>query len=117
MHRFIVIPREAPEVFADLSPEEMQRLIERYVAWSQELAAQGRLEMGEKLRDGAGRVLRGDGRGGASVTDGPFVETKEVVGGFWIIQAHDLDDAVRAVSGSPHLEYGSLEVRQIEEMG
>jgi hypothetical protein len=49
-----------------------------------------------------------------SVTDGPFAEGKEIIGGFWIITADDLDDAVRTVSGCPHLDNGSLEVREIE---
>jgi hypothetical protein len=49
-----------------------------------------------------------------SVTDGPFAEGKEIIGGFWLIDADDLDDAVRTVSECPHLENGSLEVREIE---
>ena len=118
MPQYIVNPRDDTEAFADVSPEEMQEIVERYHAWTRELAAEGRLQMGHKLRDGVGSVLRGDGAGGMSATDGPYVETKEIIGGFWIIEADDLDDAVQAVSGCPHLHMGngSLEVREIEAM-
>ncbi|GMV05674.1 MAG: dehydrogenase [Gemmatimonadota bacterium] len=116
MPRFIVIPRDNPADFADLSPDEMQGVIQRYHAWSMGLAEQGHLLMGEKLMDGQGKVLRGAGSA-MSATDGPFVETKEVIGGFWLLQADDLDHATRLVSGCPHLESsGSLEIREIEEM-
>ena len=103
MPRFIVIPREDTETFADVSPEEMQAIVQRYHAWSMELAGAGRLHMGEKLKDGEGKVLRGPGPS-MSVTDG----------GFWIVEADDLDHAVEVVSGCPHLENGSLEIREIE---
>lgn len=116
MPRFIVIPRDNPADFAQVSPEQMQAIVQRYHAWSVGLAEQGHLLMGEKLRDDAGKVLRGAG-GALSATDGPFVETKEIIGGFWLIQADDLDHAVRLVSGCPHLESsGSLEIREIEEL-
>ena len=49
-----------------------------------------------------------------SVTDGPFVEVKEVVGGLWIVVADDLDGAQALMHDCPHLEFGSLEIREIE---
>lgn len=73
------------------------------------------MEVGEKLRDGAGRVLRRED-GALVAADGPFVEAKEVVGGFWIVRAEDLDAAQALLAGCPHLEVGSLEVREIDEM-
>jgi hypothetical protein len=51
------------------------------------------------------------------VTDGPYVESKEFLGGFWIVEAASYDEMVKLVSDSPHLAAGSLELRQIEEMG
>lgn len=114
MPQFVILVRDTPGQFDHFSPDEMQRLIGRYVAWSQELAAQGRIVLSQKLRDGEGKVVRGAGGGGMSVTDGPFAEGKEVVGGFWIIEADDLDDALAAVADHPHLENGSIEIREIE---
>jgi hypothetical protein len=60
-------------------------------------------------------VRRADGE--LMVTDGPYVESKEFLGGFWIIEASSYDEMVKLVSDSPHLATGSLELRQIEEMG
>jgi hypothetical protein len=51
------------------------------------------------------------------VTDGPYVESKELLGGFWLVEAASYDEVVTMVSDSPHLATGSLELRQIEEMG
>lgn len=113
MPRFLVLARDEPQSFAALSPAEMQALIQRYVAWGERLAAAGHLEASDKLRDGTGRVLA---RGG-SATDGPYAEVKELVGGFWVVTADDLDHAERLMHDSPHLDHGSLEIREIEEMG
>lgn len=114
MARFLVLPRDPEGSFEDVSPAEMQRIVAKYVAWSAKLGEAGKLEGGEKLRDGAGRVLRGEGEA-LSTADGPFAEAKEVVGGFWILRADDLDEATDLVSDCPHLAFGSLEVREIEE--
>jgi hypothetical protein len=112
MPRFLVLARDDPGAFAGYSPSEAQAIIQRYIAWSQDLAARGHLESSEKLRDGVGRVIGA----GASATDGPFVEVKEVVGGFWIVSAADLDEAQSLMSDSPHLDFGSLEIREIEPL-
>lgn len=116
MARFLVLPRDPSGAWDDLSPAEMQRIVERYMEWGGKLAEAGKLESGEKLQDGDGRVLGGEGAA-LRVTNGPFAEAKEVVGGFWIVLAEDYDEAVRLVSDCPHLGFGSLEVRRIEELG
>lgn len=115
MSKFLMLPRESGEAFADLSPEEMQRIIQRYHAWTEELRAADRLLLGHKLHDGEGRVATG-GADGMVVSDGPYSETKEVIGGFWLIEADDYDHALRLAADCPHLEYGSLEIRQIQEL-
>ena len=74
MPRFVVLARDTPEDFAGYSPAEMQALVQRYVAWGERMAAQGRLGVSHKLEDGTGRVLR---RSGA--TDGPFTDFTGVV--------------------------------------
>ena len=86
MASFMLIARDVPQDFADVSPEDMQRIIEKYVAWGNKLEEAGKKRAGNKLRDGEGRVLRGNG-GKLAVTDGPFSETKEVIGGYWLIEA------------------------------
>lgn len=55
-------------------------------------------------------------QGKLSVTDGPFAETKEVLGGFYLIEARDLNEAIQLASQSPSLRIGSVEVRPIDEL-
>lgn len=112
MARFVIIARDNPETFSHYSPQEMQAILERYMAWGERLASRGHMELGEKLTDGVGRVL-GPGQ---SPTDGPYAEAKEIVGGFWIVSARDLEEAESLASDCPHLEFGTLEVRPVEEM-
>jgi hypothetical protein len=92
----------------DISPEEMQAIIARYGAWKDKLGATG-----QKLFDGQGRLMARNGNG-VTVTDGPYAEAKEVIGGYFIIEAKDYDEAVRLSNDCPHLDFGSIEIRQIE---
>lgn len=117
MSQFMLLlydPAENLERWSRMDPEEMRAAIERYDAWAGGLARDGRLAGGEKLRDGEGRVLRGAGAA-QHVTDGPFAEAREVVGGYFVVEAEDYDDAVRLARDCPHLEYGgTVEVREVE---
>lgn len=90
-----------------LSAEEMQAFLLRYKTWLEKVGRKG----GEKLKDRNGKVVK---RG--SVTDGPYVESKEVLGGFMIIEARDYDDAVRLCADHPHLDIGSIEIREVENL-
>ena len=114
MPKFLVLAR-GQGMDPRMSPEDMQKLVERYRSWTERVARAGQLVHGEKLRSPEGRVVRQKG-GELVVTDGPFVESKEFLGGFWIIEASSYDAMVDILRDSPHLASGSLEVRQIEEM-
>ena len=119
MPKYLLVARDTPEgqqVWQKMSPSEVQAAIGQYRAWSDRVRAKGKLQDGQKLRDGEGRVLRGKGSG-LKITDGPHVESKEVIGGFWILEATGYDEAVKLVSDSPHLDHGSLELREIEDLG
>jgi len=113
MPQFLILPYEQPGDFADLSPAEMQRIVERYVAWTDRLRAGGTLERSAKLKDGEGRVLRGAAKK-LQVSDGPYAETKEIVGGFWVVEAATYDEVVRLCADCPHLEFGTLSIRALE---
>ena len=113
MPSYMLLLYDSPTSHEDLSPEEIQGIVEKYFNWRQELADAGRLVGSEKLTDGDGRVLRRR-NGGVRVLDGPYSETKEVVGGYFAIRAADYDEAVEIARGCPHLEYGTIEVREID---
>jgi hypothetical protein len=96
------------------SPEAMQQHMMKWVAWIDQLTRDGVMKAGEPLQ-GAGRVLSGPR--GQLVTDGPFTESKEVVGGFLHVRATDLDRAVEIARGCPIFEHGgTVEVRPIQPM-
>ena len=107
MPQFVLMLRDAGFP-AGISPEEIQSIIERYGAWMQKVRATG-----QKLFDGEGRVIvKKDG--GVAVTDGPYAESKEVLGGYMLIDAKDYDDAVRLCNDCPHLDFGSIEIREVD---
>ncbi|MEM7244927.1 MAG: YciI family protein [Acidobacteriota bacterium] len=96
------------------SPEEMQAIVEKYVAWGERMADQGRWEGGKKLGEEGGRVVRRDGEK-VTATDGPFAEAKEVVGGFSLLKAESYDEVVELLQDHPHLEGGgTILVREVD---
>ncbi len=113
MPGYVLLLHEPLDRFSELSPDQMQKIIERYESWSQELRRGGKLLDGRKLKDDGGRHLSERGR---IVTDGPFSEAREVVGGFFLIQASGYDEAERLCRDCPHLEFGRIEIREIDEV-
>ena len=102
-----------PEAHAHLSPAERTALAARWNAWVDELTARGVLEQGQPLGL-AGRVLTGPR--GEHVTDGPYAETKEIVAGYVMIRAADLDAAAEIAKGCPGLAVGlTVEVRPLQD--
>jgi hypothetical protein len=100
-----------PDWDKGLSTDELQTVMDKVILWFQGLSERGKVKGGQPL-GGQGRVLSGtDGR---FVTDGPFAESKEAVGGYLILQAGDLSEAVEIARSMPVLHYGiSVEVRPI----
>ena len=102
------------EDLPDLSPEEMQKVFGKWMAWINEFKASGRYVSSAPLEDG-GRVLSGPR--GSSAVDGPFAEAKEVVGGYLLFTAASLDEATELGKGCPGFERGGiLEVRQVTSL-
>jgi len=107
-------PVETPED-VEFSPEMIQAVIQKYNDWAEKLRRSGHLVGLNKLCDGFGRHLRGC-EAKQVITDGPYAETKEVIGGYWIITAKDYDEAVKLARDCPSLEFGArLEVREVED--
>ena len=118
MPTYMMLLYEEPDIFERMSPEELQRAIERYRAWSESLQDSGHYVASDKLTDGEGRVLRKPGGGTVRVVDGPYAETKEVIGGYYSVRAASYDEAVEIARDSPHLDYGgTVEIREIDTMG
>jgi hypothetical protein len=95
---------------ANASPAEMQAHMEKWGVWMKELGDKGAFQTGKPL-ERSGKVVRGKQK---SVTDGPFAEAKDLVGGFMLIAAKDVAHAVELSKGCPILEVdGTVEVRPV----
>ena len=112
MKTFIMLLHDAgfPE---DISPDQIQAIIERYVAWRNKIQQHGRKVEGHKLTDGQGRVMRG-GVGQPKITDGPYAEAREVIGGLFILEANSYEEVVELSKDCPHLDFGSIEIREVD---
>ena len=117
MPQYMIISYGPAEVPADMemSPEMIQAIIQKFNDFTARLQKAG-LSGINKLVDGSGRVLRSSGNK-LVVTDGPFAEAKEVIGGYWIIEAAGYDAAVELARHCPSLEFGgTVEVREVEDL-
>lgn len=113
--KFLCLAYEEEEKLNALSQSDWQELRRETLSYVDSLAKNGHLISTHALQ-GAGTAATVQIRDSKlSVTDGPFVETKEQVGGFFLIEARDRDEAVRLASGWPSARIGSIEVRPIEE--
>lgn len=112
MSQFMLLLYQEPGWFQKLSPEEMQKATEKYMAWTKKPFVKG----AERLQMDPGKVLRSQ-NGKPRSTDGPYSETKEILGGYYVIEAPDYPEAVQRSLDHPHLDYGgTIEVRQVFAM-
>lgn len=96
--------------WVELSPEEMQRSMEKYIAFTRMLRDKGHFKGGDELQSN-GVILR---KQGSSIVDGPFTETKETIGGYYLIEAESYDQAVALAKQCPTFDHGGMvEVRAI----
>ena len=115
MNTYMFMLYNGPDDFEGMGPEEMQSIVERYKAWGDRLEAEGRLVGSEKLVDDEGRVIH-KRSGALTVTDGPYSETKEVIGGYFAVRAADYEEALELAKGCPHVEFGTLEIRAVDAL-
>ncbi len=119
MPQYMLISHDSSEVpeGVEFTPEMIQAVIQKYNAWMEKLQKSGNLVSLNKLKDNdPGRNLTGFDSN-QIVTDGPYAETKEIIGGYWIITAKGYDDAVKLASDCPSLEFGGrIEIREVDEI-
>jgi hypothetical protein len=97
-----------------LSPEEMQKISDQWRAWFHGLTEEGRAVAGNPLEP-RGKIVSGPK--GQTIIDGPFAESKEAVGGYFLLQVSNLDEAVAIAQECPGLPYGAkIEVRPVMEV-
>src|SRR5215468_1313642 len=96
------------------SPEQGQQVLQRWMTWFKDLAAKGHVvDRGQPL-ERTGKIVKGTAK---TVTDGPFAEAKDVVGGYTLIKANDVVQAAELAKGCPILERGGhVEVRPVMKL-
>ncbi|HEX2852625.1 MAG TPA: YciI family protein [Opitutaceae bacterium] len=111
---FLLLFRNAgPETHEHLSPEQRLEMTRKWNDWYEGLAARGKVQHARPLALN-GRVVMGEG--GHRVTDGPYAEAKEVVGGYFFLNVADIDEATEIAKGCPGLSVGlTVEVRPVVE--
>jgi hypothetical protein len=93
----------------DKSPEEIQQAIDAFYLWHDRLVREGKMKSGQRLATEGKLVSR------SGVTDGPFAESKEVIGGYWFFVADNLEEAAELAAQNPCLACGlTYEVRRLE---
>jgi hypothetical protein len=116
MAKFMLLLHNAPGIWRNLSPEEMQQKVQKYRAWADKIRSSGRFVSSEKLGEEGGKLL-GLQKGRLHIVDGPYSETKEVVGGYFMFRAADYDEAIELTRDCPFLEDGRVEIRQTDPTG
>lgn len=118
MAHYMLLLHQVPNYNADLPREKMLEVTKRYMAWADALRQKGRMVGGEKLAAGGVRHIRvKDGKPVAS--DGPYAEAKDVIGGYFVIEARDTAEAETIARDCPHLAISSnnwVEICPIDDM-
>jgi hypothetical protein len=114
--KFMLILHQTPGRWQQMSPEEMQRTVQKYQAWVARFRSGGRHVSSEKLGEEGGKLLRLQA-GRLSVMDGPYTEAKEVVGGYFVFRADSYEEAVEMIRDCPFLEDGTIALRQTDPRG
>lgn len=113
MDKYMMIFRNTPtseEEYQSMSPEQMQASLDQWNSWIGGIAAQGKLISSEALEN-TGKIVTGSKK---AVTDGPYVESKELVSGYLLMEAESEAEAIEVSKGCPIYEVeGSVEVRKV----
>lgn len=110
MKKFLILLHEDVERLQNLSPREMEELVKAHMDYATKLGETGQLLSGDGLEE-AGKLISGKD---SIVKDGPYLEAKEIIGGYYLIEAPDLDTATEIAKACPcHHWGGTTEIRPI----
>jgi hypothetical protein len=113
--RYLCLIYDAESTLAALSTSEMDALMGEFFAFTDSIRKSGHYLGGEALQPVQTATSLRVRNGKVSTTDGPFAETKEQLGGYYLIEARDLNDAIQVASRIPSARLGTIEVRPIRE--
>ena len=112
--QYLLLIYDQEKIWTDMPPEESGKMFGEYSKFSKDIKAEGKFIAGEALQPvhTATTVRVRDGK--TTTTDGPFAETREQLGGFYMINAKDLDEATKIAARIPSAKVGSIEIRPIQ---
>jgi hypothetical protein len=114
--RYICLVHADPAAFDAMTTEQRADLDRRSLAYDKDLEARGHYVIAEAIQGSESATLVRVREGKMSATDGPFIETKEQMAGFVLVDARDMNEAVRLAAGIPMAELGTIEVRPIYDI-
>ena len=111
--QYLLLIYENESKFADLTPEQGAQVNRDYMEYTMSIKASGNMRAGDALQptSKATTVRVRDGK--THTTDGPFAETREQLGGYYLVEAADLDEAIKLAARIPSSRWGSIEVRPV----
>ncbi len=117
MTQYLLLLHQVPNYNADLPREQMMEMVKRYYTWSDTMRKKGKLVGGEKLAAGNVRHIKTAG-GKPVASDGPYAEAKDVISGYFMIEAKDEAEAEAIAKECPHLWNASnwIELRPVDTM-
>jgi hypothetical protein len=115
--RYLCLIYEDEKGFERMPKEEADAVFGEYFTFTEDIKSSGTLLAGEALQPTATATTVRVRNGKTQTTDGPFAETKEQLGGFYMINAKDLNEAIQVAARIPGARYGCVEVRPIMEFG
>ncbi|HEY2332892.1 MAG TPA: YciI family protein [Acidimicrobiales bacterium] len=114
--RYLLLICTDESAMAAMSPDEATAMTASYMAYGDEMAARGVLQGGERLHPTSSATTVQVRNGEVLTLDGPFAETKEQMGGYYVVECENLDEAIEVAAKIPGATQGSIEVRPIWDM-
>ncbi len=112
MHEYLMLIREDIDLYGKMTPEEMQKDIEKHVKWVEQLVKNGNFKNGNPLTPRGKHIKK------KIITDGPYIEVKEGISGFYFLLANSLEEAAEIAKGCPSIDIGAtLEIRELIQTG
>ncbi|MBE7451692.1 MAG: YciI family protein [Kofleriaceae bacterium] len=111
--QYLLLIYENERLNDDLSPEQLGNVLQEYGAFTEAIKASGHLRGGEALEPTAKATTVRVRDGKTLTTDGPFAETREQLGGYYLVEAADLDEAIKLAARIPGARVGSIEIRPV----
>jgi hypothetical protein len=113
--KYLALLYAAESVYEGMSEEQFSALIGEHQSFTEKGENEGKILGGEALKDISTATTVRIREGKVQITDGPFAETKEQLGGFYLLNCENLDEAIKMVQDIPDIQLGSVELRPIME--